>query len=332
MGQSLDVRKRGEFGHQCVVGAYEPNLAESWNLSTYFGLGLDGNYLYGTFRDAEGHLFAVIRKAGQESSRGLFIQTDLDGGHLQLHPDSWKSMRGGPIEYSLTDKEILTQSRHGLPGEPFSYRQRVDGGEWDEGELLSLTGTAIGPGLQWYDPWIGGGGMYCSHLNRATGRILGRDVEGFYGYDQLYLPSGMTWNMGPYFNRIHIAWHAFMNEYEDGSFEVGQIGYGAEDWGFAMITTQDGPTVMTTKVEAEFVLDENGFAERCLYHFDGIEWEWIADPHGKMTMMGSGAGSGVGGRYYRGCDGRSHRRDDPRGFKVWSGWMETYGDSRHESA
>ena len=332
MAPSLVTRQRGNFGHQCVVGAYEPNLEDSWNEKTYFGLALSGNYIYGSFRDEDGNIYAAIRKSGEESSRGLFIQTTLGGGHLELHEDSWKSFRGGPIEYTLNDKEIVSESRKGLPGEPFGYRQRVDGGEWDEGELLNLSGPTIGPGLHWYDPTRDAGGMYACTMVRASGTILGRRVEGFYGYDQLYLPPGQTWNMGPYFNRIHVAWHAIMNEYDDGTFEVGQIGYGAEDWGFAMLVSQDGAVVMTTDVQAEISLDENSFAERVLYKFGGIEWEWKADPQGQMKMLGAGSGAGVGGRFYRGCDGQSKRVGEKRGIKTWSGWMETYNDARHLNA
>ena len=114
MAPSLITRQRGNFGHQCVVGAYEPNLEDSWNEKTYFGLALSGNYIYGSFRDEDGNIYAAIRKSGEESSRGLFIQTTLGGEHLELHEDSWKSFRGGPIEYTLNDKEIVSESRNAI--------------------------------------------------------------------------------------------------------------------------------------------------------------------------------------------------------------------------
>jgi hypothetical protein len=50
------IRKIDDFGHQVVIGAYEPNLEETFPTKTHFGLVQDATYLYGSFRDADGPL------------------------------------------------------------------------------------------------------------------------------------------------------------------------------------------------------------------------------------------------------------------------------------
>lgn len=206
---------------------------------------------------------------------------------------------------------------------PFKIIRRIDGLDWQEGELLDLKGHLVGGcGMQWYSPFKGGGAMYTSHLHRASGTILGTKVEGFFGWDPVYLPAGLDWLEAPPNTESEVFWFTLGNEYDDGTIEVGQIGVGVRGWAIAMINNQDGPLVYTTNVTAEVEAKENGFPARFLVNIEGENWEWIADPHGEMHLWAM-----MGHKLYRTSQGRAQRVDDKRKIRVWSGWTDFFVDS-----
>lgn len=315
------VRAIGDFGHQVVIGAFEPSVEDCFPTKTHFGLVQDAAFLYGTFRDEAGTLYAAFRRVQYDISLPLSLQTTVDGGQLQMHPSSGKGF-SGPVVQRLEKGEHVAESLPGLRGHGFCIRRSLQSVTWSEGDFLSVEGRMIGPGMHWYDPGRDGGGLYLSHILYGQGMVLGKRVEGFFGWDLIYLPAGTAWMSSPYFHGLEVAWFTMGNKYEDGSFEVGQICYGTENWTFAMICNEQGPVVMTTDVSAEVEFKENTFPGVVHYQIDGERWDWVADPRGEMPYYAKRP------PIYRPSEGLCTRVQERRKVVHGLGWIDCFNDGR----
>ncbi len=315
------VRPIGEFGHQPVIGAFEPSLEDCFPTKTHFGLVQEGTFVYGTLHDAEGNMVTIMRKMKPDFSTSLEIQTTLDGGCLKLHPIKFESYNG-PIIQKIKGEQHIAASVPGR-GHGFTVERRLDGVTWLEGDFLSLEAVTIGPGVQWYEPDRGGGALYLSHIHHATGTFFGKEVEGFFGWDQAYLPPGISWFNSDHYQRLEVAWFTLGNKYDDGCMEVGQICYGQENFCFALISDKAGPVVMTTDVTADLEFNENGFPGIVHYNIDGEAWDWVAVPNGEMPYYAKATGG-----LYRPSEGIGKRVGEKRGVACSFGWIDTFSDGR----
>jgi hypothetical protein len=314
--------RRGDYDHQPIVGAYEVRLGDSFRHASYFGLSFKATLCYGTFRDDQGNIYALLRKLGVETASPLSLQTTLDGGQLCTHPAAQSAFRGGWGVHEKVADGAHTYTADVGP-ESFRFEHLIDGGAWVEGQSAKLTGLLIGGcGVQWYDP-SPPGGYYTSEQYRAAGTILGREVQGFFCFDQLYLRPGMTWFESPYFSSapfLEIAWHTFGTQYEDGSIEAGHVFHGARRMGFALIVDQDGPSVLSRTVDADIERKDNGYPERIGYRIDGMRWEWVGDPHGEMPDFSAGYPDDT----YRPSEGVFMREGERRRPTAWWSFIDTW--------
>ena len=315
------VRPICEFGHQVVIGAFEPSLEGSFPTVTYFGLVQDATYIYGSFRDADGHLYTPMRHVQPNFSLPSVLQTTLDGGDLLPHPKGIGFT--GQVNQRIDGNVHIAESSP--RGKAFSVRRRLDGVTWIEGDVISVEGRRIGPGMQWYDPGRAYGGLYLSHIHHAKGTILGKEVEGFFGWDQLYTPAGHCWHKSPYIEGLEVAWHTPANLYDDGTFEVGQICYGQENYNYAMICNEQGPVIMTTDVSAEIEFNERGFPEKVHYLIDGEAWDWVGAENGEMPFYAKRP------PIYRPREGVCTRVGETRKVLCSFGWIDTFNDGRHKA-
>ena len=172
----------------------------------------------------------MLRKVSGELSAGLVLNAS-DGQNLASHPRATETMRGGTLRYQADDSgfRIRPSSVKGILGEPFSLEMTRDLTVWDEGDVMRVEGRIVGDcGLQWYDP-CRHGGLYVSHILRASGTLLGRQVQGSFAVDQQHLLPGTIWRQTPYFQRLEVAWFTMGVEYDDGTIDVGQLCHGAND-------------------------------------------------------------------------------------------------------
>jgi hypothetical protein len=148
-------------------------------------------------------------------------------------------------------------------------------------------------------------------------------VRGWFGYDFIYHPPHRPWNVGPYPNRLEVAYHTLANEYDDGSVEIGMMCYGLEGWTFAILSDGKSLTHCARDVDVQIVRREDGFPTEVLYVFDDVKYLWNADPRGRLV----GNMSAYDGAY-RGSEGHCQRVGDTRKIVNGLGWIDFFSDDR----
>ena len=311
---------RGHFEWRTLVGAWDADPQSGSHFTRYWDTHIDGSYPLGTLRDANGTVYACVRRvANGGDSLGLVLQTNADGKDLRIHPRSAESY-GGPVAQKFGDGEHRL-SGGGEPPAPRTFSLRIDrhNAHWREAGLLDIRGRMIGPGLQWYTPWPQqGGAFYAARIYRASGTILGTPVDGFIGFDQYCFPPGYAYANDPFVQDIELSYVVFGNEYEDGTIEVGHMFHGHGRWGAAMVNNESGPIILSSLPESEITRrDERGYAARIVYRVEGEQWEFIADPTARMPDFGEGVAKNPG------QEGRFTRTGETRRLVAWWAWTET---------
>jgi hypothetical protein len=289
--------RRGEFGHQCVVGAYAPGADDAVRTSTRHGLVLETASYEGTLRDADGVLITLRRTFGWDWSQPLVLRAGV-GARLAVDRGILGRAWSGS---GLTDmvREGVHQYRGGAG--TMVLDRAVDAVEWTEAGVASLTGARVGPGLQWHDP-TPPGSAYASVFYRARGVVLDRAVEGFVIASLRYLPSGVLWGDMPYVNGPHLqrAWVTFASEWADGTTELGHLCAGEASWGFAVAADGTALTALTTDVTA--VIDDAAVT----FAAAGEAWAWqrnaLLDPAAPYE-----SGTAAEGLVRRAGEGRTPR-------------------------
>lgn len=315
--------RRGNFGYRSVVSSFEFDPADFYADRTYYGLGLLGAYFYSAFRDGEGNILAPMRKVTAEMGSGLQLQTNVGRDFLETDMESFlATQRGVGIRWNWEGPDIFSIRATGSPiSAPVDIIVTPTTLSWSEGDLIDLHGERLGLGYQWYTPNLdeGGGNYYASQIFHTRGLVLGREVEGIIGFDELYGPQGQVFGTSPCFNGIELAWVAFANVYPDGAYEVGACCLGAQHWGFAVINTERGEHVAVTDIEADVTLDQDLYTTRTVYHLPGEDWVFTAAPRAQMRSLAAARGD-----KYHGQGGSVRRAGDDRTPTLSTAWIETF--------
>ncbi len=316
-------RRRGNFAFRTVVSTFEPRAEDLMPDHGYFGLGLLGCYFYSGFRDAEGNIYAPMRKFVSEMSSGLSLQSNAGRDYVGVDFEALaRSQRGVGVRWTLEGNEVAIQASRTPFSQPIDVRIGGDRLSWNEGDLLDLRGRLLAPGFQWYMPMRdeAGGNFYASQIYRAGGVVAGRKVEGFVGLDCLYGPPGQVYQTGPLFNGVEMAWSYFANTYADGSFECGHLAFGAGHWGFAMIVDREGEVAMASDVACDIELRlPSRYVERATYHVPGGDWAFTAAERGEMRDLAAQRQD-----KYHGQAGVVRRAGDRREPELSMAWMESF--------
>ena len=297
---------------------------------TQWGLIVDATYFFGGLRSADGGLFSAIRRIATAGETSGLVVCDVPPGSrdLRIRQDVGASSFVGRAKQEIdNDRARFLGGKaypHGARG--FEIAVRNDGFGWRDCDHLALEARWLGRGLQWYTPWPSGGVLYTSRLWHARGTILGQEVEGMGGVDQVYAPPGYAWGHETVSNELELLWYTWGNRYDDGTIESGHVTFGHGQWGFAIINCGDDE-VRTTAVSGRVVeRDEERWPLRIEFDVDGVAWEWEADPHGRMPDFGSAAE-----RINTQSDGQFRRVGETRRIEAWWAWGETapvHGDRR----
>ncbi len=137
----------------------------------------------------------------------------------------------------------------------------------------------------------------------------------------LGLPDNETYRSYAALGRPYVAWNVFANEFDDGSFEWGQIVHGRG--GYAAYVVQDTKygTSMTNVQGAQFSLDADDCVGGASYRIGDNTWDFTGDADGRMLQFNKARWGG-----YRAQGGVTRRRGDTRRLVNGWTWLECFAD------
>lgn len=316
--------KPADFGGRCLIGECSFDAELLVPTTTYFGLAKVGSYLYGTWRDPDGNLLRALRGVSTDDStdestmRSVFVAAP--GGQLERDEGATEALWSGSTAIERDGNCASFRSVASNSAPRFEFLHSPEGCSWTDGEVLSVSGTTLGPGIQWYSTWPDGACFSATGKYRSRGTVLGRPVEGFVGHEIHYFSPGTDWMDSPFGRGREICWQQVANEYDDGTAIQATFAYGAEGWGFAMLHDEQGTFHATTDVTAEATVRENGYPETIRYRFLDQSWTWRIDPQGERAMLFPGP--------MRGADGTCRRDGDDRAVRYSMGNSDWWTDGR----
>lgn len=319
----------GSFQHRALTGSYTPDISVHHPSNTPFGLTEQVVYFYGGWREDDGTLHVFERKFIGPMTAGLWLM-NARGGAVTIEPDSAKTVRG-EVKREYADDRVLLHGammeKVGDSGGAFKFEATPGKFEWREGDLLSLDGTLVGPGVQIYAPDEHEPILYISELYKVRGDVLGDGVEGFVFWDHAYWPSGYDWKEFRVFKDLQLGWQAFANEYDDGTIEWGHLCIGRDGFNFTGVGDQNGAVVMDSGVTGGIDLGDDDWAERARWRASsGEEWTFELEDGGKLSEFTAARWGG-----YRAQAGHTRRTGDDREVRLGFSWLETFGDRIRES-
>jgi hypothetical protein len=151
---------------------------------------------------------------------------------------------------------------------------------WLEADLLDVSGDEVSPSLQWHLPGEDGI-LYASRIFRVSGWVVGQEVDGFVGVDEVSLGTGRRNYVDDPITAGHLshAWCTWATAYDDGSVEAGHVAFGRDGFWFGM-RAADGVTHVAESVTGVVERDDRGVPKRIEFEIDGEPWEFFADPRG----------------------------------------------------
>lgn len=312
----------GDFGGPCLIGECSFDAELLLPSTTYFGLQKSGSYLYGTLRDEDGNLLRMLRAVEAEKSvmRSLFVAEP--GDQLQRHARS-DEMWSGPTSIQRDGDSVEFSSPGAEEHRRFRFVHTPSGCSWDDADVLSVTGSAVGPAVQWFNTWAGGACFSVTAKYRVHGAFLGRAVEGFVGHEIHYFSTGANWLNAPYGRGREICWQQIANEYDDGSMIQATFAYGTDGWGFAIVHDEHGAFVSSTDVRAEASVRANGYPQSVRYEFCDQSWTWRIDRQGQRPP--------IEGIAMLGADGTCVRDGDTRSVRYSMGNSDWWADGRADA-
>ena len=119
--------RRGDFGWQAIVSAFEPTLEDMLSDRSYFGMPPEALYLWGSFRDEDGELYTPMRRiptglpgAPKDTRRHFYLLSSA--GHsdgLRMHPAGRESVPNDGYRRTLEGGRIHWRSNPALTGRAF---------------------------------------------------------------------------------------------------------------------------------------------------------------------------------------------------------------------
>jgi hypothetical protein len=320
----------GEFDYHTAVGAFEPTLADLSPYDPVFGLNLQVQYLYGGLRTDDGTLYVLERKFIGSMTSGLWFMSNRGADHLNLLPQSLLTTRG-EVKRTITDttrqwadaimmkvpKELLLEGMQGL-----AITLTDDELSYSEGNLLSVSGSHAGAALAFYVTMRDEPLYYASMPFWVRGTVEGKPAEGGIFFDHGYWAHGREWKEYSVYQETQVGWHAFINQFEDGSVEAGHLVKGTSGFNVAAVVEGDTPIVASDQLDTSMSLDDKDFVTKAVFSSGSHEWEFVGDDDGRMLEF-SNARKGFG---YRAQGGVTRRRGEDRRLRNGWTWLECFAD------
>ncbi|HXP64416.1 MAG TPA: hypothetical protein VN815_02990, partial [Steroidobacteraceae bacterium] len=119
------IPERGDFAYQCLVAPQKVSGRKLADLRDHYGLKFTKHMPFGCVRDADGHIYAMVRALNGPGStpnptKFIYMSTRRDGAHLRIDRD-----KIAPRALTLFPERGLEQgaawwsSLDGEPGQPW---------------------------------------------------------------------------------------------------------------------------------------------------------------------------------------------------------------------
>lgn len=339
---NFGMPRKGDFQHYTVCGPFQPNIEDLLDRRSYHGLQPDAFFIYGTLRDAAGNMYTVARRvaygpAAAFSEKGeerkamgsrLMFQSNRGDDDLRLHIELMKG--SGSSDGAIVQRRgdvMHLQAGANPRGKGWQADVGVNALAWQEDDVLSFTGKAILPALQWYLIERDEGTLYGSMMYEATGTVQGEAVHGFIFFEQSHMAEGGVL----YAHRdtlvgkaVENCWYSWGTRWDDGSVEVGHFICGNDRAGFGMATDGKTLTLCTSDATAVVTRAEDGYwHDGIRINAGGEQWEIIPDARGRQVDMAKMANPQQ--------EGLVRRVGETRKPVAWFAWGETaptHGNTR----
>ncbi len=292
-GAYPEPRRMGQFNWLQMAG-FTVHPADQVVTRSYFGLHHTDTWFDAFLTGSSGNFYLFSHNV--KSAEGKLGAAGIIGGFVAtpsgLVPDERYGQWSGPVISELTTDNRITYSATGpTSGEEVSFG--MTSFEWaSENGDIQLTGQLCGQGTSWHHAWRRPddetGEMFYNHQGYSVdGTYFGESVSGHVIVETMWGNENYTdtWFVQ---NRIG-HWSSFMNNYEDGASEYGQIlvgEYGAR--GAVIVDNAGRERVCTTNVNA---FDAGKGNVR--YEFgNGETWEFWVDPRCALSMPRTSLGFG----------------------------------------
>ena len=318
------------FNYQTVVDVFEPSIQSMLPTATHFGLTQESSYIYGAFTDADGERYVMIRRMYWDFAPQFMplLQTTQGSDAMLPDPACLEAYEGIIIQQEADGAHVMA-GLNPMAKNSFGIRRTLDACVWDEGDIAHLEGTRVGHGMQWFTPDLTSSATYLSHLHTAEGTILGKEVTGMFGWDGVFLPSGINWNTADFYRHGLGNWFVVANKYRDGSVEVGQICWSRtenpSDWGFALLQRDDEVALRTNRIKLEKFEVENDYPTHVRLDIEGEAFEWNVRPRGNMRF------AELHGGPFRGADGTFCRVGGQDEIEFSFSWIDHFTDIESDS-
>ncbi|MEU1994112.1 hypothetical protein ABZ511_06650 [Nocardia gamkensis] len=331
----------GSFNHAALCSGRRFEPAAVLAQSTVHGLAPEAGYIWGTFRDDEGGLHSHMRRvpavsdyqkpSGDIRSLGgklILLSSTGDAEQMKLRRDPRYAPESNDIARRVLQSgamEMTTPANE--HGRSMSLTMSADHLNYQETDVINVTGTLAAPPLQWYLPGPESSLLYLTQTWIAEGHLGGKHVRGFVFWEEAWMPEGarLYIDRDPLHDAQYTTWYSWANHYEDGSAEVGHFLYGNGDFHVGVIGHSDGTVTTAHTMDAVVKRNPDGYWHDGIdYTINGEAWTCDPDPNGRMEGLGRIPNPQQ--------EGRMRRAADTRTPDMWMAWGESvpgHGERRH---
>lgn len=305
----VSIYDRGSFGFRSVVSLAGHHWPAGNYQTEFMGLPAAGQHISGALvTDAK--RLVPIRQLQNELAVRFLLFEGPEEGDLKL-----TDATGFAGIAAVEEREGLWG--HYQPGRKprFAFASGADTALWREPGKFEVVGSAVGHAMQVFTPDAEEPLGYRARYWRIDdGNADGAKVTGFFTHEQVYLRPGTGWFTSRYLTEIEGFWVSFFTEFEDGQTLQGHICRGRQQWAFAAIQPSDGEASVSSDVECEVDLDEDGFPAAGEFRLgDGSCWHY----HGGSRIM-------LPEKSPRWRDGPVTRKGETRKVKFGASWAEVF--------
>jgi hypothetical protein len=293
-GTYAQPRRMGQFNWLKTAG-FVVHPEDQVITRKYFGLRHTDTWFDAFVTGSSGNFYLFSHDV-QSDADGALAAAGIIGGFRTtpsgLEPDERYGQWSGTVTQTLTpDNRIVYAATGPTSAEEVSFGETAF--EWkSENGDIQLAGALSGQGTQWHHAWRRpdddtGEMFYNQQGYSVEGTYFGESVSGHVMVETMWGNENYpnTWFVQ---NRIG-HWASFMNDYDDGTSEFGQILFGEYGARGAVIVDNTGREIVCTT-------NLNAFEEadgQVRYEFgNGETWQFWVDPRIALSFPRTQLGFG----------------------------------------